>query len=819
MMRKQIILCICTFMTVFFCCGDISINAEEDRVVRVGYPIQEGLTNIDEDGKYNGYTYEYIQEMALYNGWHVEFVQVDGDINESLSTLMKMLKDGEIDLMGGMSYNEAMDEIYDYSSRSYGIAYTTLVILNNKTFIVDSTSVQKVRIAVHTNANKRLQELNEYCEMNLINPEYVYFDDEEAMVEAMRRGEADAMLSTSASFIDGVRTVAKFAPKPFYFITTSGNSELVKEINLALQNIEQTNPYFMSQMEEKYFSSMKDHLVISDEEQAFINEGRVFKAGVLTNQPPFQYRDEKGELKGIAVDVLKSIAEKTGLKIELIPIETTAQLDEMLVNKEIDIRVTMTYDYDFAEELRIQMTNPYLEAQYIMMMNDSTGTDNLTDKTLALTKSIEYNHVETTSAKWYDTIEECVMAVNNGEADYMFGDNYVVQYFINKPQVSNIYLIPQTYDVHRICFGLVRQSEHHLLNIMNKAVMAFPDEEMQTIIFLNTTYDNDYELQDLINKYPVTFVLLVSGVSVLIILALLWGLRTKSKMSNKIQLDLKKHLQVYELSSDHFFEYDFSSDTVMISKKGDKGESFETYKGNESDIHDERSRFREEVFFKLLKDGKDTAKDLLCPTEEGGLHWYRFTFKTVYDEQNNPAYCIGKISDIDGEKKEQERLKIQAELDSLTNVYNAATSRRIIQNNIENLPVNQCDSLLLIDIDNFKHINDSFGHLSGDKVLCNLADLLMQHFMKSRCVIGRPGGDEFIAYIRNTDKEEVQYLCEELLRHVSEMDNEGSVHVSVSIGAVLVYAGDDYEHVYQKADEAMYDSKKNGRNRYEIAQR
>lgn len=603
------------------------------------------------------------------------------------------------------------------------------------------------------------------------------------------------------------------------FITTSGNSELVKEINMALQNIEQTNPYFMSQMEEKYFSSMKDHLVISDEEQAFINEGRVFKAGVLTNQPPFQYRDEKGELKGIAVDVLKSIAEKTGLKIELIPIETTAQLDEMLVNKEIDIRVTMTYDYDFAEELRIQMTNPYLEAQYIMMMNDSTGTDNLTDKTLALTKSIEYNHVETTSAKWYDTIEECVMAVNNGEADYMFGDNYVVQYFINKPQVSNIYLIPQTYDVHRICFGLVRQSEHHLLNIMNKAVMAFPDEEMQTIIFLNTTYDNDYELQDLINKYPVTFVLLVSGVSVLIILALLWGLRTKSKMSNKIQLDLKKHLQVYELSSDHFFEYDFSSDTVMISKKGDKGESFETYKGNESDIHDERSRFREEVFFKLLKDGKDTAKDLLCPTEEGGLHWYRFTFKTVYDEQNNPAYCIGKISDIDGEKKEQERLKIQAELDSLTNVYNAATSRRIIQNNIENLPVNQCDSLLLIDIDNFKHINDSFGHLSGDKVLCNLADLLMQHFMKSRCVIGRPGGDEFIAYIRNTDKEEVQYLCEELLRHVSEMDNEGSVHVSVSIGAVLVYAGDDYEHVYQKADEAMYDSKKNGRNRYEIAQR
>ena len=125
-----------------------------------------------------------------------------------------------------------------------------------------------------------------------------------------------------------------------------------------------------------------------------------------------------------------------------------------------------------------------------MMMNDTTNTDDLRDKTLALTKTVEYSRIETSSTKWYDTIEECVKAVNNGEADYMFGDNYMVQYFINQPQFSNVYLIPQTYDVRRICFGVVRQPNHHLLNIMNKAVMTFPDEEMQTIIFLNTTYEN-----------------------------------------------------------------------------------------------------------------------------------------------------------------------------------------------------------------------------------------------------------------------------------------------------------------------------------------
>ena len=554
---KKIILVICIFFNAFFSIASTNVDAHEDRVVRVGYPIQQGLTFVDEHGNLSGYTYEYIQEMALYNGWQVEFVQAEGSIDESLTTLMKMLEDGEIDIMGGMSYSTAMDEIYAYSSRSYGIAYTTLVILNNKTFVVDSTQKQRVKIAVHKNANKRLQELNEFCEMNLIEPEYYYYENNKKMIEALRSGEAEAMLSTSAEFIDGVRTVARFAPKPFYFITTSGNSKLIKEINLALQNIEQTNPFFMSEMEEKYFSQNHGKLILNDEELAFIAQEKVFKVGVLMNQPPFQYVAD-GKLKGIAVDVLNAIAEKTGLKIEMIPIATQEQLEEMMANKEIDIRAEMTYDYDLAEELRIQMTNPYLEAQYIMMMNDATNTDNLEDKVLALTKSIEYSHIETSLTKWYDTVEECVRAVNSGEADYTFGDNYMIQYFINQPRFSNVFLIPQTYDVHRVCFGVARQPEHHLLNIMNKAIMSFPNEEMQTIIFLNTTYENNFTLKDLIKKYPFYFVSFIAGISFIIIVVLLWGLRTKIKMTNKIQLDLKKHLQVYELSSDHFLN------TIML---------------------------------------------------------------------------------------------------------------------------------------------------------------------------------------------------------------------------------------------------------------
>ena len=72
--------------------------------MRVAYPVQAGLTDFDEFGNYSGYTYEYLEEIAQYTGWDYEFVQAPGTMDDSLSTLMGMLQEGEIDLMGAMLY-------------------------------------------------------------------------------------------------------------------------------------------------------------------------------------------------------------------------------------------------------------------------------------------------------------------------------------------------------------------------------------------------------------------------------------------------------------------------------------------------------------------------------------------------------------------------------------------------------------------------------------------------------------------------------------------------------------------------------------------
>ena len=137
------------------------------------------------------------------------------------------------------------------------------------------------------------------------------------------------MLKTSADRVEGLRTIARFAPKPYYFIASKkDDSGLIKELNYALQSIEQSDPYFSTRLEEKYFGNLTNRLVLSDSEKAYIDKTQSVRVGYLRDYPPLEFEDQ-GQPAGIAVDYLRSISEKTGLAFEFVPVDSTAQLDQM----------------------------------------------------------------------------------------------------------------------------------------------------------------------------------------------------------------------------------------------------------------------------------------------------------------------------------------------------------------------------------------------------------------------------------------------------------------------------------------------------------
>ena len=137
--------------------------ASSARTIRVGFPLQKGLAEIDDAGDYSGYTYEYLQEIAQYTGWEYEFVQVPGSIDESLTEMLRMLQAGEIDLLGAMVYSDALAQEYDYPGSSYGMAYSVLWALEENTKINESNyrTLDPLRIAVLDMANSRIAALEQ----------------------------------------------------------------------------------------------------------------------------------------------------------------------------------------------------------------------------------------------------------------------------------------------------------------------------------------------------------------------------------------------------------------------------------------------------------------------------------------------------------------------------------------------------------------------------------------------------------------------------------------------------------------------------------
>ncbi|MDV9941401.1 GGDEF domain-containing protein [Clostridioides difficile] len=179
-------------------------------------------------------------------------------------------------------------------------------------------------------------------------------------------------------------------------------------------------------------------------------------------------------------------------------------------------------------------------------------------------------------------------------------------------------------------------------------------------------------------------------------------------------------------------------------------------------------------------------------------------------------YVIGKISNIDYEKEEKNRLLDKVQRDSLTNIYNAAYIRKLTAQNLLNLSTEKNGALLIIDIDYFKSINDTYGHLVGDKILIDVAKVLDESFTKDD-IVGRLGGDEFSVYINDIiNNEELINKCNDVYNRIHLIKLPNGKSLSISMGVVIAKCGQEYDELYQIADNALYDSKREGRNRFKI---
>lgn len=195
---------------------------------------------------------------------------------------------------------------------------------------------------------------------------------------------------------------------------------------------------------------------------------------------------------------------------------------------------------------------------------------------------------------------------------------------------------------------------------------------------------------------------------------------------------------------------------------------------------------------------------------------------TSFSEEGLPMELSGIVFDITSKKNEEEKLKNiiddfreKALYDPLTKLMNHGSIIEEIRKAVAFLKVDggtfEKISLLFLDIDDFKSVNDNYGHLSGDSVLKEFSYLLEKNFRKTD-IIGRYGGDEFLVLIKHQDIDEPFTIAERMRESIENYIFDGNIRITIS-GGICTYENENAEEWIKKSDEFMYQAKKSGKNR------
>jgi diguanylate cyclase (GGDEF)-like protein len=189
---------------------------------------------------------------------------------------------------------------------------------------------------------------------------------------------------------------------------------------------------------------------------------------------------------------------------------------------------------------------------------------------------------------------------------------------------------------------------------------------------------------------------------------------------------------------------------------------------------------------------------------------------TYHDEKGLMTRYNGLIEDITERKLAEEELKRLASTDKLTEAYNRTKFKEIIGREIERFKrYNQPLSIIIFDIDHFKDVNDRYGHSAGDYVLKTIADIVRENIRKIDYFV-RWGGEEFMIISSETNLKEVYVLAERIRETIESYIFEDIGKVTISLGVTEFKENDTEDSLIKRADNAMYEAKKKGRNRVEV---
>ena len=339
-------------------------DSSQHETVKVGFFAMDGYHMMDEEGNRSGYGYDFLRLMARY--WDVDYEYVGYD--QSWDDMQQMLEDGEIDMVTSARKTPDREEKFDFS-RPIGTNYGMLTVRSDNSTIVDDnySTYNGMRVAL-LNGNTRNEEFADFADNKGFTYVPSYFDTTAEMEEALQSEKVDAIVTSSLRKTNNERIVDKFGSSDFYVIVKKGNTELLNEINYAIDQMNAVEGDWKTTLYNKNYESIETkNLEYTEQEKSIIAQySKDNPLHVLCDPSRYPYSyNENGEMKGIIPDYFRKIADYAGISYEFL---TPATRDEYIAyqkNKEVtNISIDARLETDnYAETKKWGLTAPFITMQ------------------------------------------------------------------------------------------------------------------------------------------------------------------------------------------------------------------------------------------------------------------------------------------------------------------------------------------------------------------------------------------------------------------------------------------------------------------------
>lgn len=294
----------------------------------------------------------------------------------------------------------------------------------------------------------------------------------------------------------------------------------------------------------------------------------------------------------------------------------------------------------------------------------------------------------------------------------------------------------------------------------------------------------------------------------------------KMDARNALKKETEKISTVMEMTDEFIFEYLVYEDTLVTTKKfsdvfNSKSIILNFYKNirNNKFINANDLPIIEETIGDLITIQPFYQFEMRLKNRYGEYEWFNVKCNTLYEE-GTPYKVIIKLTNIDEERKKLERLLDISKRDSLSGLFNNSFFARNINDYLAGVGKLGNHCFILFDIDEFKNVNDRYGHMAGDGVIKAYSERLKSIFGIDD-ILGRIGGDEFGVFMKNTNRKvayEVMKKVQVLMQEPIVYDGKDIIITSSFGISTFPYDGSSYEELFKKADVACYHSKDLGKN-------